>query len=92
MTTFRASVRVDDGTLHTSRPLTAPERVADLIDDIAAQVGGDVLSIDVTVETVGESDTPIGDSVVGTSSTPLVAAELLDDDDDVPASPAQVLS
>jgi len=92
VTTFRASVRVDDGTLHTSRPLTAPERVADLIDDIAAQVGGDVLSIDVTVETVGESDTPIGDSVVGTSSTPLVAAELLDDDDDVPASPAQVLS
>jgi hypothetical protein len=84
VTTFRASVRVDDGTLHTSRPLTAPEKVADLIDsviyNIASGDGGDVQSVDVTVETSGESDTPIGDSISGTSSTPLAAT--IEDDDE----------
>jgi hypothetical protein len=81
MTTFRASVSVDDDTLTTSRPLTAPEPVGDLIDSAvyamtdggAASAG--VTSIELTVETSGESDTPIADSVSGTSSQPLTAAD-----------------
>lgn len=75
MSTFRAQVRVDDGMLQTSRPLTAPEQVADMIESVIYSMreaaGGDVLSVDVTIETRGSSDTPVGDSVAGTSSEPL---------------------
>lgn len=75
MSTYRASVRVDDGTLHTSRPITAPEQVTDLIDSLTYSVARgdvpDVVSVDLTVETSGQSDTPIADSIAGTSSTPL---------------------
>jgi hypothetical protein len=81
MTTFSASVRVDDDMLHVSRPLTAPEAVADMIESLiygmtsggSSQAG--VTSVEVVVETAGESDTPIADSVTGTSSTPLTAAD-----------------
>jgi hypothetical protein len=87
MSTFRASVRVDDDTLTTSRPLTAPEQVGDLIDSAVYQMtdGGaaaaGVQSIELVVEVSGESETPIADSVSGTSSTPL-SAQSSDDVDD----------
>lgn len=95
MTTYRTTVRVDDGMLHTSRPLLAPEKVADMIDSLVygvtevASVGGDVLSVELVIETAAMSEHPIGDSVAGTSSTPLLSA--LDDDEDVadvPLTPA----
>jgi hypothetical protein len=92
MTTFRATVRVDDGTLHVSRPLTAPERVGDMIDSLVYGVtdsaGADVLSVELVVETPGESDTPIADGVVGTSSTPLAppADDDVDDEDGISAT------
>jgi hypothetical protein len=75
MTTFRALVRVDDGTLHVSRPLTAPEPVADLIEQLVYAITGDqgivFQSIDLEVETADPSETPVGDSISATSSTPL---------------------
>jgi hypothetical protein len=78
VSTYNASVRVDGGTLHTSRPLTAPEVVADMFDslvyDMARSDGpaaSGVTSVEVTVETSGQSDTPIGDAAQGTTSTPL---------------------
>lgn len=79
MSTYTASVRVDGDQLTTSRPITAPEQVGDLIDSAvyamtdggAAQAG--VQSIELTVETSGESETPIGDSIPSTTSTPLEA-------------------
>jgi hypothetical protein len=40
------------------------------------------VSVELVIETSGESETPIGDSVAGTSSTPLPA----DDDDDADRS------
>jgi hypothetical protein len=86
VSTYRATVRVEDGMLHTARPLTAPEAVADMLDSIVYAMqdpGRGLLGVEVTVETVEESHTPIGDSVTGSSSTPLPAAD--DDDDEVPA-------
>lgn len=87
MSTYRAIVRVEDGMLHTSRPLTAPDPVREMIDSLeyAARDAGSSgdLTVDLTVETPGESGTPIGDSVSGTSSTPLAAPD--EDDDDLPA-------
>lgn len=74
MTTYRASVTVDDDTLHTARPLTAPDEVRDLVDwtvDRVVESGGKLTRVELEFETAGESDTPIGDGVVGTSSTPL---------------------
>jgi hypothetical protein len=74
VTSFTASVTVDDGMLHTSRPVTAPEDVTDLISSVfyAVQEGaGTVVSVELTIETSGESDTPIADSTAGTASTPL---------------------
>lgn len=95
MTTYRASVRVDDDVLHTSRPLTAPEPVRDLIEwtvDRVAESGGEVTSVELAFETAGQSETPVGDSITATSSAPL---SILDDDEDVgvtvtpsPATPA----
>jgi hypothetical protein len=80
MSTFRASVSVDDDTLTTSRPLTAPTEVGDMIDqavyamtDGGAAAAG-VTSVELVVETSDESDTPIGDSISGTSSQPLIDA------------------
>src|SRR4051794_36447470 len=81
MSTFRASVRVDDGMLHTARPLTAPDKVTELVDSVLYAVAngdGSVTSVDLTVDTVEESGTPIGDSSVGTSSQPLPAVDDLD--------------
>jgi hypothetical protein len=74
VSTYTASVRVDDGMLHTSRPLTAPEKVGDVIDAIVYDLrDGDspIVSVELIVETSDESQTPIGDSVQGTSSTPI---------------------
>jgi hypothetical protein len=83
MSTFTAQVRVDDGMLHTSRPLTAPEQVSDLVDDLVYRMkeaaGGDVVSVEVTIETSGASDTPIGDSIPATSADPLPAADAASD-------------
>lgn len=96
MSTFRAIVHVDDGTLHTSRPLTAPEKVADMFDSVVydmAQPDGPhtsgVVSVELVVETSGESETPIGDSVAGTSSTPLAGPPpAVDADSEVDEQPA----
>jgi hypothetical protein len=78
MSTFTAAARVDDGTLFVSRPLTAPEPVRDMIDALVFTLTddatvGEVLSFEVTFETAGESDTPVGDSIAATSSTPYPA-------------------
>lgn len=92
MTTFRASVSVDGDTLSTSRPLTAPEQVSDLIDStVYAMTDGNaaaagVTSIELVVEVSGESDTPIADSVSGTSSQPLGSSGDDEDEDSVAAS------
>lgn len=86
MSTYRASVRVDDGTLHTSRPITAPEAVTDLIDSLTYSVARgdapDVVAVELTVETSGQSETPIADSITGTSSTPLDGQHAADPDAD----------
>jgi hypothetical protein len=74
---YRASVRVDDDTLHTSRPLTAPEQVSDLVESVMWAVresGGRLTSVELEFATSDESDTPLADSVSGTSSTPLAPA------------------
>lgn len=90
MSTFRARVEVSDDTLTTSRPLTAPEPVRDLIDSAVyamtdgGAVASGVTSIELTVETSGESDTPIADSISGTSSQPLTSSD--DDEDGVSAT------
>jgi hypothetical protein len=86
MSTYRATVRIEDGMLHTARPLTAPEHVADLIDSLVYSLqdperSGGVLAAELSVETAEESTTPIGDSVTGSSSSPVLTAA--DDDDDV---------
>jgi hypothetical protein len=95
VTTYRARVSVDDGTLHTSRPLTAPEVVSDMIDSVVYTVREDgarvgVTGVELTFETAGESQTPIGDTIVGTSATPLPGAHEAADDDvdelDVPVA------
>jgi hypothetical protein len=85
MSTFRASVSVEGDTLTTSRPLTAPEPVGDLIDSAVYQmtdggaVAAGVTSIELVVDVEGESETPIGDSVSGTSSQPLTSADVDDE-------------
>jgi molybdopterin converting factor small subunit len=74
VTIYRASVHVDEGMLHTSRPILAPDPVGELIESVLYDVrGGDgsIVSVDVVIETSGESETPIGDATAGTSSTPL---------------------
>lgn len=74
MTSYRAQVRVEDGMLHTSRPLTAPDPVADMIDGVSYPLrDGDspIVSVEVVIETSTDSETPIGDSVSATSSTPI---------------------
>lgn len=74
MSTYRASVRVDDDVLHTSRPLTAPEEVVDLIGwttDRVVESGGRLTGVELVFDTDEESDTPIGDSVTVPSSQPL---------------------
>jgi hypothetical protein len=86
VSTYRASVRVDDGTLHTSRPLTAPEFVRDLVDSVVYDVtqperAGQLTSVELVFETPDESDTPIGDGITATSSAPLGAHEAPEDDD-----------
>jgi hypothetical protein len=61
-------------TLHTSRPLTAPDEVANLVDwavDRVAAAEGKLLAVDLTFETAGESDTPVGDSIAATSTAPV---------------------
>jgi hypothetical protein len=92
VSTYRASVRVDDGMLHTSRPLTAPEFVRDLVDSVVYDVtqperAGQLLSVELVFETPDESSTPIGDSIAATSSTPL-AGQHADDDEDDDEAPA----
>jgi hypothetical protein len=67
-------VRVDDDTLHTSRPLTAPNGVAAVVDsvtEILVSTGADLLSVELEFETSTDSDTPVGDSIAATSATPL---------------------
>lgn len=76
MSTYRATVRIEDGTLHTARPLTAPEHAADLIDSVVYSMqdpgrSGALQSVEVVIVTTEDSGTPIGDSVTGSSSTPL---------------------
>lgn len=96
MSTYRASVRVEDGTLHTSRPLFAPEPVTELVDSVVydmtnpdtGRAARGVLSVELVVETDEESQTPIGDSSVGTVSEPLAADEDGEPDEDVADVPA----
>jgi hypothetical protein len=87
VSTYRATVRVEGGMLHTARPLTAPEEVSDLVDSVVYNVqsagGGALTSVEVTVETSTDSGTPLGDSIAGTSSQPLPAADV-DPDDGTP--------
>jgi hypothetical protein len=99
VSTFRARVSVDDGTLHTSRPLTAPEHVRDLIDSVVYDVSqperaGLFAAVELVIETPEESEHPIADSVTGTSSVPLDAGHMTVDPDgprapDVPEDPAE---
>jgi hypothetical protein len=93
VSTYRAQVRVEDGTLHTARPLLAPEPVTEIVESVVydmtnpdtgrAQRG--VSSVELVIVTEDESETPIGDSSVGTVSEPLD-----DDTDAVPAPAAAV--
>jgi hypothetical protein len=87
VSTYRASVRIKDGMLHTARPLTAPEEVSDLVDSVVYNVqsggGGTLTSVEVTVQTSTDSGTPLGDSITGTSSQPLPAGDV-DPDDGTP--------
>jgi hypothetical protein len=78
VSTYTASVRIEDGMLHTSRPLTAPDAVGrDVrlggVRHVPARRARDVgvVSVELAVDTSDESETPIGDSVRGTSSQPL---------------------
>ena len=74
MSTFRARVSVDDGTLHTARPLTAPPQVLRLLELVGLDVAdpdSEVTAVELVIETASESEHPIADSVVGTSSAPL---------------------
>jgi hypothetical protein len=98
VSTYRAQVRVEDGTLHTARPLFAPDPVTELVESVVydmvnpetgrAQRG--ILSVQLVVETDEESQTPIGDSSTGTVSAPLDDAgqHTADDDGDEPAPAA----
>ncbi len=85
MTTYRASVSVDDDALTTSRPLTAPDAVSRLIEAVALEAtdpDSDVRSVELVIETAADSDTPVGDSIAATSSTPLTHGTVDDDDED----------
>jgi hypothetical protein len=85
VSTYRASVRVENGTLYTARPVTAGAAVGELLDHavlVASQAAGEVLTIDVTVETAEDSGTPLADGVVGTSSAPLPGGRRAEDDVD----------
>lgn len=97
MSTYRASVHVDDGMLHTSRPLTAPEPVGDMIDSVVYDMSkpdgpatAGVLSVEVVVETAGRSDTPTGDSIAARSSQPLPSEPEQLQPDDPPGPPVDV--
>jgi hypothetical protein len=91
VSTYRASVHVDDDDmLHTSRPLNAPEKVAEVIDSVLYDVqnaAGSLRRVEVTVETAFDSGTPIGDGISGTSSEPLPSGRRADDVDEGPATP-----
>jgi hypothetical protein len=75
MSTYKASIRVEDGMLHTARPLTAPDVVTTMIDSVVYDVreggGGAIVSAEITVETATDSGTPLGDSIAATSSAPV---------------------
>lgn len=74
MTTYSATVRVDGDMLHTSKPLTAPDEVGDMFDSVVYALTsgrGGITSVELVVDVEGDSETPIGDSVQGTASTPL---------------------
>lgn len=74
MSTYRATVEVEGDTLHTSRPLTAPDQVVALIDSAVYAVtedGADLTRVELIIETATESESPIGDSITASSSTPL---------------------
>jgi hypothetical protein len=91
MSTYRARVSVDNGTLRTARPLTGPDSVRDLVDLVVDRIvtsGEESLSVDLVIETPGESDTWIGDSIAATSSTPL-PPHTADEDDDEPVTAGQ---
>lgn len=77
MSKYTARVEVAGDMLHTSRPLTAPDEVTSLIDSVEYAVredGSDLAVVELSVETSGDSGTPIGDSVTTSSSQPLPAA------------------
>jgi hypothetical protein len=75
MSTYRAQIRVEDGMLHTARPLTAPDVVTTMIDSVVYDVreggGGEIVSAEITVETATDSGTPLGDSIAANSSAPV---------------------
>jgi hypothetical protein len=75
MSTYRATIRVEEGMLHTARPLTAPDVVTTMIDSVVYDVreggGGEIISAEITVETATDSGTPLGDSIAATSSAPV---------------------
>jgi hypothetical protein len=70
---YRATVRVEGGTLHTARPLTAPDEVRALVDSVvfAMTEHGGLASVALEFETSTDSDTPVGDSIAATSSQPV---------------------
>lgn len=89
MSHYSAHVEVADGTLHVSRPLTAPDAVDELVESLRYAVvnsGGSIAVVTVEVETPDESQTPIGDSVPATSSSPLPADVDEPADVDVPGT------
>jgi hypothetical protein len=64
--------------LTVARPLTAPDPVGDMIDSLVYDMTKDggaaasgVTSVELTVETSAESDTPVGDSIAATSQQQL---------------------
>jgi hypothetical protein len=68
---------VEGETLHTSRPLTAPEPVRDLIEsavyamtDGQAYLAG-VTSVELVIESSEVSETPIGDGITADTVQPL---------------------
>lgn len=98
MTTYRATVRVEDDTLHTSRPLLTPEQVTTLIDSVVwdvANSGGQVTTVALIIESAIESDTPVGDGIAAESHEPLPggrrhADEYTDGDDGGDEGPVTV--
>lgn len=85
MSHYSARVEVADGTLHVSRPLTAPDPVDELVESARYAVvdsGGAITAVSIEVDTPDESATPIGDSVTATSSTPINSDDGLHEDVD----------